>query len=82
MGSSAKQSWADRLIACATPPAAVAALGAAFRDAIQQSAPALNFMAGVTPRAGYETPEQVMALIRTSVAQHTATLRAAGFQPE
>jgi tripartite-type tricarboxylate transporter receptor subunit TctC len=65
-----------------TPAPVVAALGAAFRAAVQQTAPRLTELAGVAPRAGYETPEQVMALVRDSVERHTAILRAAGVQPE
>ncbi len=65
-----------------TPPAAVAALGAAFQGAIRQNADKLNEMAGVRPRAGYETPERVMALVQEGVQQYTAILRAAGVQPE
>ncbi len=65
-----------------TPAPVVAALGAAFGAAIQQTAPRLNELAGVTPRAGYETPEQVMRLVAESAQRHTAILRAAGVQPE
>jgi tripartite-type tricarboxylate transporter receptor subunit TctC len=49
-----------------TPPEVLAALGAAFRQAIQQSAARLNEMTGVAPRAGFETSAQVMALVRES----------------
>ena len=66
----------------ATPAPVLDALGAAFRTAIQQNAAKLTEMAGVTPRAGYETPEQVMALVREGVERYTAILRAAGVQPE
>ncbi|WP_431301413.1 Bug family tripartite tricarboxylate transporter substrate binding protein [Sediminicoccus sp. BL-A-41-H5] len=65
-----------------TPPPVVAALSEAFRAAVQQTAPRLAELAGVTPRAGYETPAQVMGLVRASIAQQTAILRAAGVQPE
>jgi tripartite-type tricarboxylate transporter receptor subunit TctC len=65
-----------------TPAPVVAALGTAFRGAIQQSAARLVEMAGVAPRAGYETPEQVMKLVRDGVDSYTAILRAAGVQPE
>jgi len=65
-----------------TPANIVAALGEGFRAAIQQTAPRLGELAGVTPRAGFETSDQVMALIRTSIEQQTAILRAAGVQPE
>mgnify|MGYP002654315390 CR=1 FL=1 len=65
-----------------TPPAAVAALGAAFRTAVQQNAARLTEMAGVAPRAGFETPEQVMNLVKEDVANFTRVLRAAGVQPE
>jgi tripartite-type tricarboxylate transporter receptor subunit TctC len=65
-----------------TPAPVVAALGAAFRGAIQGSAAKLVEMAGVAPRAGFETSDQVMALVREGVERYTAILRAAGVQPE
>ncbi len=65
-----------------TPTPAVAALGAAFRGAIQRNAAKLIEMAGVAPRAGFETPERVMGLVREGVERYTAILRAAGVQPE
>jgi tripartite-type tricarboxylate transporter receptor subunit TctC len=65
-----------------TPPEVLAALGAAFRQAIQQSAPRLNELAGVAPRAGFDTNAQVMALVRENIESHTRILRAAGVQPE
>jgi len=65
-----------------TPPEVIAALGAAFRQAIQQSAPRLNEMAGVVPRAGFETSVQVMTLVREGIEAYTRILRAAGVQPE
>ncbi len=65
-----------------TPPEVLAALGAAFRQAIQQSAARLAEMTGVAPRAGFETNAQVMALVRENIESHTRILRAAGVQPE
>ncbi|MFH5926693.1 Bug family tripartite tricarboxylate transporter substrate binding protein [Roseomonas xinghualingensis] len=65
-----------------TPAPIVASLGAAFRSAIQQNASKLNEMAGVAPRAGFETSEQVMSFVREGVERYTAILRAAGVQPE
>jgi len=65
-----------------TPPEVLAALGTAFRQAIQQSAPRLNELAGVAPRAGFETNEQVMTLVREGVETYTRILRAAGVQAE
>ncbi len=65
-----------------TPAPVVAALGAAFRSSIQQNAAKLSEMAGVSPRAGFETSEQVMRLVREDVQRYTAILRAAGVQPE
>jgi tripartite-type tricarboxylate transporter receptor subunit TctC len=65
-----------------TPPEAVAALGVAFRAAIQQSAPRLNEVAGVAPREGLDTPDKVMGVVRDGVQQYTRILRAAGVQPE
>ena len=65
-----------------TPAPVVAALGAAFRGAIGQSAAKLVEMAGVSPREGYETPGQVMDLVREGVERYTAILRSAGVQPE
>jgi tripartite-type tricarboxylate transporter receptor subunit TctC len=64
-----------------TPAPAVAALGAAFRAAIQQSASKLTEMAGVAPRPGFETSEQVMKLVSDGVQQYTTILRAAGVEP-
>jgi tripartite-type tricarboxylate transporter receptor subunit TctC len=65
-----------------TPAPILAALGSAFRTAIQQSAGRLTELAGVAPRAGYETPEQVMTLVREGVQQYTAILRAAGVEAQ
>src|SRR5215213_7296729 len=65
-----------------TPAPVVAALGAAFRGAIEQSAAKLVEMAGVAPRAGFEGSEQVMDFVREGVERYTAILRAAGVQPE
>ncbi len=70
------------LAPAATPPGVVAALASAFQTAIQQSAPRLNELAGVAPRAGYETPEKVMNLVREGVQSYGAILRAAGVKPE
>jgi tripartite-type tricarboxylate transporter receptor subunit TctC len=65
-----------------TPAPVVAALGAAFRGAIGQSAARLVEMAGVAPRAGFESSEQVMNVVREGVERYSAILRAAGVQPE
>ena len=70
------------LAPAATPAPVLAALGAAFRSAIAQNAAKLGELAGVTPRPGYDTPEQVMALVREMVERYTAILREAGVQPE
>jgi tripartite-type tricarboxylate transporter receptor subunit TctC len=65
-----------------TPAPVVEALGVAFRAAVAQSAPRLTELAGVVPRAGFDTPEQVMRLIGEHARQMTSILRAAGVQPE
>jgi tripartite-type tricarboxylate transporter receptor subunit TctC len=65
-----------------TPAPVVAALGAAFRGAIQQNVAKLNDLAGVSPRAGYESSAQVTTLVREGVERYTAILRAAGVQAE
>lgn len=65
-----------------TPPSAVSALGNAFRRAVEQSAPRLAELAGVRPRAGFDTSQRVMALVRESMNQYGQVLRAAGVQPE
>jgi tripartite-type tricarboxylate transporter receptor subunit TctC len=65
-----------------TPAPVVAALASAFQGAIQQSASRLTEMAGVAPRPGFETPDQVMKLVSDGVQQYTSILRAAGVQPE
>ena len=65
-----------------TPPEIVAALGAAFRQAISQSAARLTELAGVAPRDGFDTNAKVMTLVREGVDDYTRILRAAGVQPE
>ncbi|MCW8085540.1 Bug family tripartite tricarboxylate transporter substrate binding protein [Sabulicella glaciei] len=65
-----------------TPPAALEALGDAFRQAIQQTAARVNEMTGVAARTGFETSAQVMALVREGIEANTRLLRAAGVQPE
>jgi tripartite-type tricarboxylate transporter receptor subunit TctC len=65
-----------------TPPAALAALGDAFRQAIQQTAARVSEMTGVAARPGFETSAQVMALVREGIETNTRLLRAAGVQPE
>jgi len=65
-----------------TPAPVLAGLGAAFRAAIQRSTVKLIELAGVSPRAGYESPDQVIALVRDGVESYSAILRAAGVQPE
>jgi tripartite-type tricarboxylate transporter receptor subunit TctC len=70
------------LAPAATPPAAVAALGAAFRKAIQERADRILELAGVSVRPGYETSEQVMALVREGVERYTKILRDAGVEPQ
>jgi len=62
----------------ATPPEAVQVLASAFQRAITQNAGRLTEMAGVTPRPGFDTPEQVKTLMRESVARYSAILREAG----
>lgn len=65
-----------------TPQAALTTLGDAFRQAIRQTAARVNEMTGVVPRAGFETSEQVMALVRDGMESSTRLLRAAGVRPE
>ena len=70
------------LAPAATPAPVLASLGTAFRAAIQQNAARLNELAGVTPRAGFETSQQVMQLVAEQVESYTRILRAAGVRPE
>jgi tripartite-type tricarboxylate transporter receptor subunit TctC len=65
-----------------TPPEIVAALGAAFRQGIGQSAARLTELAGVAPRDGFDTSAKVMTLVREGVDTYTRILRAAGVQAE
>lgn len=65
-----------------TPPAALAALSAAFTAAITQNAGRMQELAGVTPRPGFDTPEVVMRVVREGVESYTRILRAAGVQAE
>ncbi len=68
-----------------TPPEIVAALGVAFRTAIQRIAPRLIELAGVAPREGYDTSAKVMDLVREGVeAEHAGAApgrRAAAIGP-
>jgi len=66
------------LAPAATPAPAVTALGAAFQGAIRANAARLTELAGVTPRPGYETSEQVMTLVREGVERYSKILRDAG----
>jgi tripartite-type tricarboxylate transporter receptor subunit TctC len=70
------------MVPAATPAPIVQALSAAFRGAIQQSSARLTELAGVAPRAGFDTSEAVMRLVADSARQTTQILRAAGVQPE
>lgn len=63
-----------------TPRPVLEALGAAFRTAITESADRMVELSGVAPRAGFDTPEQVMELVRDGVERYTAILRNAGIQ--
>jgi tripartite-type tricarboxylate transporter receptor subunit TctC len=65
-----------------TPPAALAALSAAFTGAITQNAARMQELAGVTYRPGFDTPEVVMRVVREGVESYTQILRAAGVQAE
>jgi tripartite-type tricarboxylate transporter receptor subunit TctC len=65
------------LAPAATPAPIVAALGTAFRTAIQQSAAKLNELAGVSPREGFDTPDKVMKVVADGVEQYSSILRAA-----
>lgn len=65
-----------------TPPEVVAALGAAFRTGIERSAARMVEMAGVAPRAGFDTPEKVMQRVREDIELNTRVLRQAGVQPQ
>ncbi len=65
-----------------TPPEIVAALGTAFRTAIQRIAPRMIELAGVAPREGYDTSAKVMNLVREGIELNTRVLRQAGVQPQ
>jgi len=65
-----------------TPPAALAALSAAFTKAITQNAARMQELSGVTYRQGFNTPETVMRVVREGVESYTRILRNAGVQAE
>lgn len=65
-----------------TPPEIVAALGAAFRAGIERTAARMVEMAGVAPRAGFDTPAKVMDRVRADIELNTRVLRQAGVQPQ
>ncbi len=77
----AVDAWVVALAPARTPPAAVAALSAAFMTA-QRNAAARLAEQSVLPMPAVATPEQVIAFIREDMARSARVLRAAGVQPE
>ena len=73
--------WFPVLVPARTPPAAVAALSAAFQAGIRQNQRRLTELA-VDVRPGYVTSEQVMGFIRSEMERSVSVLRAAGVQAE
>lgn len=64
-----------------TPPAAIAALSAAYNEAVRRIAPRLNEL-GLQIKKGVETPAQVDAFLRSERERYAAVLRGAGVRPE
>ncbi|MBB5689102.1 tripartite tricarboxylate transporter substrate binding protein [Roseomonas alkaliterrae] len=75
------ENWRAALAPAATPPAALAALSAAFQAGLRQIEPRLREVAE-QPRPGFDTSAAVMAFIRREMENYTAVLRAAGVRPE
>ena len=73
--------WFLALAPARTPPAAIAALNAAFNEAMVRLAPRLGEL-GVERQPQYATPEALMTYVRAEQVRSAAVLRAAGVQPE
>ncbi|MDO9709935.1 Bug family tripartite tricarboxylate transporter substrate binding protein [Paracraurococcus lichenis] len=75
------EAWLVALAPARTPPAATAALQAAFGAGAQRAAPRLAEL-GVQPAPEIDTPARLMAWLQEELARGVALLRAAGIQPE
>jgi tripartite-type tricarboxylate transporter receptor subunit TctC len=75
------EAWLVALAPARTPPAAVAALQAAFAGAQQRAAARLAEL-GVQPAPEIGTSAQIMAWLQEEMRSGVALLRAAGVQPE
>jgi tripartite-type tricarboxylate transporter receptor subunit TctC len=75
------EAWLVALAPARTPPAAIAALQAAFAAAQQQAAARLAELS-VQPVPEVATPAQVMEFLQAEMKRGVALLRAAGVQPE
>ena len=73
--------WFATFAPARTPPAAVAALNAAFNAAAQRLATRLGEL-GVEPQPQYATPAAVTAFVQEDMVRSAAILRAAGVRPE
>lgn len=73
--------WFAAFVPARTPPAAIAALNAAFNTAMERTAPRLGEL-GVERQPQYATPGALMAFVRDDMVVSAAILRAAGVVPE
>lgn len=73
--------WIVAAAPARTPPAAVQALNAAFREGLTRIGPRMADLGLQVPR-GVATPEDVNDFIRAEMERYGAVLRAAGVRPE
>jgi len=73
--------WIAGFVPARTPPAAVAAMNAAFNEAGRRLEARLLEL-GVERRADLATPEATMAFVREDMERSSAVLRNAGVRPE
>ncbi|UPY37779.1 tripartite tricarboxylate transporter substrate-binding protein [Sediminicoccus sp. KRV36] len=77
----AVDAWIIAMAPARTPPQVVAAFNAAFATAQRQAAQRMAEQA-VLPMPELQTPEQIMAFVRTDMARYAAVMRGAGIRPE
>ncbi len=73
--------WIAAFAPARTPPAAIAALNAAFNEAMRRLEPRLTELA-VERRPELATPEALLEFVRQDAARSQQVLQAAGVRPE
>ena len=77
----AVDAWIIAMAPARTPPPIVAALNAAYATAQRQAAQRLADQA-VVAMPELQTPEQIMAFVRSDMARYAGVMQGAGIRPE